>query len=145
MDSTINRRRFLKNSIMVGGAAAALQSFEEKALGAEIGAAKPKGPATAAVEPLQIPTGKIKKLEISRVICGGNLIGGWAQKVAGKINSDNSARTAVLMTISCRMETATQYCSTLKATTTHRLLRCAQVRTTAPRSPSRCLGSKIDW
>ena len=33
-------------------------------------------PGLAAAQPLQLPKGQIGKLEISRVICGGNLIGG---------------------------------------------------------------------
>ena len=78
MAKIIHRRKFLKNSLMAGGAAVAMQSFEEKALGAEIKAPRPDSPATPAVEPLQLPKGKIKNLEISRMICGGNLIGGWA-------------------------------------------------------------------
>ncbi len=74
----MNRRGFLKNSLLVGGAAAALPSFEEKVLAAEIKAEKSGSSAFPAVAPLQLPKGKIKNLEISRVICGGNLIGGWA-------------------------------------------------------------------
>jgi hypothetical protein len=78
MKEKIDRRRFLKNSLVAGGAAVALQSFEEKVLGAELKSAQPGGASSAKVEPLQIPKGKIKNLEVSRVICGGNLIGGWA-------------------------------------------------------------------
>ncbi|MCX7009573.1 MAG: twin-arginine translocation signal domain-containing protein [Kiritimatiellaeota bacterium] len=78
MAENIGRRGFLKRSLAAGGAALALGSHEEKALGAEISAAKPAAPAAANVPPLALPKGKIKDLEISRVICGGNLIGGWA-------------------------------------------------------------------
>jgi hypothetical protein len=78
MSKTISRRKFLRNTLMVGSAAMALPSFEEKVLGAELNAAKPGGPVAPAVEPLRLPRGEIKNLEISRVICGGNLIGGWA-------------------------------------------------------------------
>jgi hypothetical protein len=79
MPSPLNRRKFLQNSLMAGGAAVALKSFEEKALGAEIAAPKkPAAPEAGAVQPLTLPMGRIKNLEISRVICGGNLIGGWA-------------------------------------------------------------------
>lgn len=78
MVKNIGRRGFLKHSLAAGGAALALPSFEEKALSAESAAGKPSAPAGPAVEPLEIPKGKIKNLEISRVICGGNLIGGWA-------------------------------------------------------------------
>jgi len=79
MSKKIDRRGFLKNSIAAGGAAlAAMHSFEEKALSAELdGGGKAPGPAAAAA-PLAIPKGRIKGLEISRVIGGGNLMGGWA-------------------------------------------------------------------
>ncbi len=77
MEPSLNRRKFLATSLAAGGAAVALRSFEEKALAAEM--KPPAGaPVPAAVEPLQLPHGKIKDLGISRVICGGNLIGGWA-------------------------------------------------------------------
>ena len=78
MENSLNRRKFLKNSIVAGGAAVAWPSFEEKVLGAEMKAARPPAPAAKPIAPLQLPKGKIKGLEISRVICGGNLIGGWA-------------------------------------------------------------------
>jgi hypothetical protein len=78
MATNINRRKFLKGSIVAGGAVAALSSFEERALGAEKKAGKRPAPGAAAADPLKLPTGKIKGLEVSRVICGGNLIGGWA-------------------------------------------------------------------
>ncbi|MBM3859525.1 MAG: hypothetical protein FJ395_07745 [Verrucomicrobia bacterium] len=75
MPENIGRRKFLKTSLTIGGAALAGQSFEERVLGAE---SKSGAPAGATVDPLTLPKGKIKNLEISRVICGGNLIGGWA-------------------------------------------------------------------
>ena len=79
MSDRIDRRRFLKNSMVAGGAAlAAMHSFEEKALGAEISGGGNAGAPAPAVAPLEIPKGKIKGLEISRVIGGGNLMGGWA-------------------------------------------------------------------
>jgi hypothetical protein len=78
MKTPVNRRRFIKNSILAGGAAIALPSFEERVLGAELRASKPASSGRRSAEPLQLPTGKIRNLEISRVICGGNLIGGWA-------------------------------------------------------------------
>jgi len=78
MAKNIGRRGFLKNSLAVGGAALAFRSIEEKVLSAESVAGKPSAPAASTVAPLEIPKGKIKNLEISRVICGGNLIGGWA-------------------------------------------------------------------
>ncbi len=78
MAKNIGRRGFLKHSLAAGGAAVAFRSFEEKALSAESTAGQPAAPSAASVAPLELPKGKIKNLEISRVICGGNLIGGWA-------------------------------------------------------------------
>ena len=80
MAKTLNRRNFLRNSIVAGGAAVAWPSFEEKVLGAEMKTAKPAAAtgAVAQADPLQLPKGKIGNLAISRMICGGNLIGGWA-------------------------------------------------------------------
>ncbi len=79
MSENIDRRGFLKNSLLAGGTAlAAMNSFEEKVLSAEIDSTKKAAPLAATVSPADIPKGKIKDLEISRVICGGNLIGGWA-------------------------------------------------------------------
>jgi len=79
MSEKIDRRGFLKNSLVAGGAAlAAMRSFEEKALSAELEGAARAGVPASAPAPLEIPKGKIKDLEISRVIGGGNLMGGWA-------------------------------------------------------------------
>lgn len=78
MNDGIGRRGFLKQSLVAGGAALALASHEEKALGAEINPGKTPSPVAPVADPLTLPMGKIKDLEISRVICGGNLIGGWA-------------------------------------------------------------------
>ncbi len=79
MSEKLDRRGFLKNSLLAGGATlAAMTSFEEKALGAEMAGAARAGAASQATAPLEIPRGKIKGLEISRLIGGGNLMGGWA-------------------------------------------------------------------
>lgn len=44
MSEKIDRRGFLKNSLLAGGATlAAMHSFEEKALSAEIGGGRPSG------------------------------------------------------------------------------------------------------
>lgn len=74
----MNRRAFLRNSLVVGGAAATLTSIEERVLAAEIKNEPAARSTLPAVEALQLPRGKIGNLEISRMICGGNLIGGWA-------------------------------------------------------------------
>jgi hypothetical protein len=75
MSKHCSRRGFLKNSLAAGGAALAWNSLEEQALGAETTADRATAPSA---EPLAIPKGTIKDLEISRVFCGGNLMGGWA-------------------------------------------------------------------
>lgn len=69
-----DRREFLRDSLLVSGGAAALLSLEERILLAKAPAESAK-PATAVSG---LPTGKIGKLKISRVICGGNLISGNA-------------------------------------------------------------------
>lgn len=71
----MNRRGFLKKSVIATGATIGMGSFEERNLLAQSAQPKPARPASAANK---LPTGKIKDLEISRIICGGNLIGGWA-------------------------------------------------------------------
>jgi len=74
MSNELNRRQFLRDSLAGSAAIASVLSFEEKAL---LAAEKPgKVSAGSGVEGL--PTGKIGNVTISRLICGGNLIGGWA-------------------------------------------------------------------
>jgi hypothetical protein len=76
MSENLNRRNFLKKSVIASPAAALALSFEEKAL---LGATSRK---PAAVVPggsaKGIPMGKIGDLTISRIFCGGNLISGFA-------------------------------------------------------------------
>jgi len=73
MAEDINRRSFIRNSA-IASASVAL-SFEEKALLArDKKAAKPDTARPAG----SMAMGKIGNLEISRLICGGNLIGGYA-------------------------------------------------------------------
>ena len=75
MSNELNRRQFLRTSLAGSAAIASVMSLEEKALlGAIEKPAKPS--AAAGVEGL--PTGKIGNVTISRLICGGNLIGGYA-------------------------------------------------------------------
>lgn len=71
----VDRRGFLKTSIAATTAAAAF-SFEEKNLLA-YGQETEKHPVEQG-KGNTLPAGKIKDLTISRMICGGNLIGGWA-------------------------------------------------------------------
>lgn len=77
-DSSINRRRFLSRSVAASAGAAMAFGFEEKAL---LGQTKPKPPAKtpkSAASADKLPTGRIGHLEISRLICGGNLTSGFA-------------------------------------------------------------------
>ena len=69
----LNRRRFFKQALIAAGAASAL-SFEERALIAATGT-KPPPPPTSGPG---LPAGKIGDVTVSRIICGGNLIGGFA-------------------------------------------------------------------
>lgn len=70
----LSRRTFLQKSVATALAAPLVQSFEEGALLAQ--------PAPAALPPPRpaaaIPGGRIGPLAISRLICGGNLISGYA-------------------------------------------------------------------
>jgi hypothetical protein len=77
----VDRRGFIKGTMAASaGVALGLQSFEEKNLLAQMadgGGAKAKDdqpkPASG-----KMAYGQIKNLKVSRVFCGGNLIGGWA-------------------------------------------------------------------
>ncbi|MDP8243230.1 MAG: hypothetical protein P9L94_04050 [Candidatus Hinthialibacter antarcticus] len=71
MKINVNRRGFIKKS-MIATAATLGTSFEEKAL-----LAKEPGPAPDAWEG-EFPVGKLGDLNVSRLICGGNLISGFA-------------------------------------------------------------------
>lgn len=76
MSENLSRRGFLKQSAMAALAGPFVASFEERALLA-------RQPAeTAPVAPTEpkvtVPQGRIGKLRISRLICGGNLISGYA-------------------------------------------------------------------
>jgi hypothetical protein len=75
MKKQVNRRAFLKKTV-VGSAAvtSAALSLEEKALMAAMN--NPNKPSAESVKGL--PAGKIGSVKISRIICGGNLIGGYA-------------------------------------------------------------------
>jgi len=76
MSEYLNRRKFLKNSIIMSAGAAAGLSFEDKALLARTTRRPivqvPEGSITG------LQKGKIGKFQISRLICGGNLISGFA-------------------------------------------------------------------
>jgi hypothetical protein len=74
MSEHIDRRQFFKKSLLASAAAASAISLEEKALLAE--AKAPRRILTDSVKGL--PAGKIGDVTISRIICGGNLISGYA-------------------------------------------------------------------
>jgi len=76
MQSHFNRRDFLKRSALVSSAAALSFRFEEQAL-----LAQERQTTTPRVAPLSgraFPQGKLGNLSVSRLICGGNLISGFA-------------------------------------------------------------------
>ena len=81
-NKNVDRRDFLKKSIAASaGASLGLKSFEEQNLVARMqGGSNDSKPrkAQSGSGADKLPRGKIKNLEISRIICGGNLIGGWA-------------------------------------------------------------------
>ncbi len=74
MSKEIDRRTFLSKSLMASAAVTSAMSLEEQALLAQ--SQKPAKPPAESVKGL--PAGKIGDVTISRIICGGNLIGGYA-------------------------------------------------------------------
>lgn len=74
MSQDLDRRNFLKKSVMGTAAITSALSLEEQALIAAM--KKPNKPSADKVNDL--PAGRIGKVKISRIICGGNLIGGYA-------------------------------------------------------------------
>ncbi|MFB3786295.1 MAG: twin-arginine translocation signal domain-containing protein [bacterium] len=72
----VSRRGFLQKSVLTTAGAAAAVSLEEKILLAQ--ATQPASPPPEADGANAMPQGQIGKLSISRIICGGNLIGGYA-------------------------------------------------------------------
>jgi len=77
MTERLDRRDFLKRSLAGAAAGAMALSFEEQALLAQAGkpAATPAGPAGATGG---LPMGKLGKLNVTRLIVGGNLTSGFA-------------------------------------------------------------------
>lgn len=74
----VNRRGFMKGSVAASaGLALGLQSFEERNLLARTPAPNAGGGQTG-TENSKMPYGRIKDMKVSRIFCGGNLIGGWA-------------------------------------------------------------------
>ena len=75
MSGNLDRREFLKTSLVGSAAAFSTLSLEEQAL---LAAEKGSGKTAKGAGVAGLSAGKIGKLTISRLICGGNLIGGWA-------------------------------------------------------------------
>ncbi|HUT45092.1 MAG TPA: hypothetical protein VMX36_02355 [Sedimentisphaerales bacterium] len=79
MSGNVNRRSFLKKSIITSTGATLGLSLGEKTLLAKEQKDKTSPNAKLPQGDINgLPTGKIGNLKISRLICGGNLIGGWA-------------------------------------------------------------------
>jgi hypothetical protein len=74
MSQDLDRRNFLKKSVIGTAAITSALSLEEKALLAAM--KKPTEPQAGSAK--NLPAGRIGKVKISRIICGGNLIGGYA-------------------------------------------------------------------
>lgn len=69
MSEDINRRTFLKESLLAGAGAYALHAIGGSAAAEDAKPAEPPKPAANG-----IPTGKIGKLDVSRMVLGGNLL-----------------------------------------------------------------------
>jgi hypothetical protein len=80
MSSKLDRRDFLKKSLAGSAAGAVALSFEEQALLAQPSRQKREKAAssTPAGTTGEMPTGKIGKLNVTRLIVGGNLTSGFA-------------------------------------------------------------------
>ena len=78
MSEKLDRRSFLRKTLLTStGAALGLSCIEHRALLAD--ANKPPEPVPPPAETAKaMPLGKIGKLSVSRLICGGNLISGHA-------------------------------------------------------------------
>jgi len=76
MPENLNRRSLLKESVLASTAAALSLALEEKILLS--GQVAKATDSERQISGKDLPTGKIGKLEISRLICGGNLINGFA-------------------------------------------------------------------
>jgi hypothetical protein len=74
MSKELDRREFVKKSLLASAAVTSALSLEEKTLLAQMN--KQSKPSADSVKGL--PAGRIGKVKISRIICGGNLIGGYA-------------------------------------------------------------------
>jgi len=74
MSKNLNRRDFFKKSLITSAVVTSALSFEEKTLLAQM-----KQPAKLPADSVKsLPAGRIGQVKISRIICGGNLINGYA-------------------------------------------------------------------
>jgi len=73
-----NRRQFLNYGLLGAMGAAAASSLEERILLAALQEGAPEKAAQTPVDDRPMPCGRIRNLTISRMLIGGNLIGGWA-------------------------------------------------------------------
>jgi len=80
MSHDVNRRNFLKGTFLASAGAATGLGHEEQILMTQLAKEQKEPHERTAKTDLKaaMPQGKIGDLEISRLICGGNLIGGWA-------------------------------------------------------------------
>jgi len=76
MKTKLNRRGFLKTSVAASLTVPLVTSLEEYALSTQAAETPATPPALASAGAM--PTGTIGKLQLSRLICGGNLISGYA-------------------------------------------------------------------
>ncbi len=74
MFKTLNRRNFLKKSVIVSAGAAMALSSQNRVL---LGETEKPGMSLPADSVKGMPAGKIGNVKISRLVCGGNLISGW--------------------------------------------------------------------
>jgi hypothetical protein len=76
MSRTLNRRGFLRRSALASSGASLAFHFEERALLAQ--QTKEASPPATHAPANPFPHGKLGRLTVSRLICGGNLISGFA-------------------------------------------------------------------
>jgi hypothetical protein len=76
MDKKVNRRKFISCSFATGVAAGFLSLEDRNLLAAVKTGTKDKAQKQKVTN--KLPTGKLGKLNVSKIICGGNLIGGYA-------------------------------------------------------------------
>jgi hypothetical protein len=78
MSDRLDRREFLKKSVLGSAAGAMAVSFEEQALLAQASRPADSTRTAPAASPGTLPMGKLGKLNVTRLIVGGNLTSGFA-------------------------------------------------------------------